>query len=165
MADVAVAHGKDRAGLVAALTAAEQAGIAQRIGVLVDHKGFPQGPKFGGEGRHGFGPGGPALGVRVDPFQAAATYLGISTADLQTKMRSGQTLAQIATATPNKTRDGLITAIVDDQTAKIDQAVKDNNITADMATKIKTGLQDRVTRLVDHTGPAGGFFVPRGPHL
>jgi hypothetical protein len=150
LADIAVAHGKTRDGLVAALVTAETANITQRIGDLVDHKGAPQhGP--GGPGGH-FG-----FAVRGEPFQAAATYLGISVQDLQTKLHSGQTLAQIAAATSGKSRDGLIAALVQDETAKIDQAVKDNRLTADQATKLKTDIQARIAKLVD------GTFPPRGP--
>src|SRR5213593_1222401 len=88
MADVAVAHGKTRDGLVQALTTAD----AQRIAQVVDQKGAPQG-RGGGPG-FGRGPGGPR--VTGDPLAAAATYLGTTVADLQTKLQSGQTLAQIA---------------------------------------------------------------------
>jgi len=142
LADVAVAHGKTRDGLIAALVTAETANLSQRIGSLVDHKGAPQ-----------HGPGGHfGFAGRGEPFQAAATYLGISVQDLQTKLRSGQTLAQIA-VTAGKTRDGLIAALVADATAKIDQAVKDSKLTADQATKIKADLQAHITKLVDGTFP------------
>ena len=161
LADVAVAHGKTRDGLIAALVAAETANIQQRVGGLVDHKGAPQRGPGGDHGR--FGPG-VAFG---QSFQAASTYLGISVADLQTKLRSGQTLTQIAQAA-GKTRDGLIAALVTDETAKIDQAVKDGKLTADMATKIKSGLQQRISDLVDGKLPPVGprfrpGFGPRGP--
>src|SRR3989442_7338814 len=83
LADVAVAHGKTRDGLIQALMAAEQTNIA----TLVDQTGAPQGR----------GPGGPGeRGVIGDSFAAAATYLGTTTADLRTKMQAGQTLPQIA---------------------------------------------------------------------
>jgi len=168
MADVAVAHGKTRDALIAALTTAESAKITQ----LVDQKGAPKGPRPGGPGPGGPGPGGPGpggrggpgFGARIEPFQAAATYIGITAQDLQTKLRSGQTLAQIAVAA-GKTRDGLIQALVQDETAKIDQAVKDGKLTADLATKLKTGLTDRITQMIDRTGPTGGpphGFGPRG---
>jgi hypothetical protein len=167
LADVAVAHGKTRDGLVQALTAAEQANIAKRIGDLVDHKGAPRGP--GGPGGHGRGLG-PGFGFRTagDPLQAASTYLGISTADLMTQLRSGKSLADIASATSGKSRDGLIQAIVSDDTAKIDQAVKDGKLTADRATKLKADLTQRVTEMVDSTHPMGGpgmghGFGPGGP--
>lgn len=153
MADVAVAHGKTRDALVAALTTA----ASTKIGDLVDQKGFPQHP-------------GPAVGlhIKVDLLQAATTYLGISAADLRTQLQSGKTLAEIAAATPGKTKDGLIAAIVADETAQIDKAVTDGKLTADQATTLKTGLTERVTQMVERSGPMGpgpGFgrgFGPRG---
>ncbi|HYU15448.1 MAG TPA: hypothetical protein VEL05_05235, partial [Candidatus Acidoferrum sp.] len=119
----------------------------------VDQKGVAGPPAGGGPGF----PGGP--GVTGDSFAAAATYLGISADDLRTKVSGGQTLAAIANATAGKSRDGLVTALVADATAKIDQAVKDGKITADQATQLKSGLNDRIVRLVDSTAPLGG---PRG---
>src|SRR5438105_547231 len=92
LADVAVAHGKTRDGLIQALVAAQQ----QSIATLVDQKGI--GARTGGPGP-GFGRGPGGSKVTGDPFAAAATYLGTTTADLQTKIRAGQTLAQIANAT------------------------------------------------------------------
>src|SRR5437764_13987387 len=77
LADVAVAHGKTRDGLIAALTAAQQ----QEIATLVDQKGIGARPAGPGIGR---GPGGPR--VTGDPLAAAATYLGTTTADLDTKI-------------------------------------------------------------------------------
>ena len=147
LTDVAVANGKTRDGLVAALVAAEQ----QAIGTLVDQKGTanPGGP---GPGGRGFG-----FGVQGDPLAAAATFLGTTTADLRTKMEGGQTLAQIATAA-GKTRDALIQALVNDAKTKIEQAKTAGTITADQATQLENGLTDRITKLVDSTEPPG-----RGP--
>src|SRR4051794_28154051 len=66
----------------------------------------------GGRGPHG-GPGGPGfghhgVGVKLD---AAATYLGLTQAELRTQLESGKTLAEIAKA-QNKTVDGLVSALV-----------------------------------------------------
>src|SRR5881409_2836239 len=145
LADVAVAHGKTRDGLIQALMAAEQTNLA----TLVDQKGAP----------HGRGPGGPGdRGVIGDSFAAAATYLGTSTADLRTKMQAGQTLAQIAAATAGKTRDGLVAALTADAKAKIAAAQAAGTITADQATQLGNGLADRIARLVDSTRPAGPGF-------
>lgn len=156
MADVAVAHGKTRDGLIAALTTAHSAKIAE----LVDQKGFPQRP--GGPGFPGSAPGMGAF-LKTDHLQAASTYLGISVADLQTQLRSGTTLAEIAAATSGKTKDGLVAAIVADETAQIDTAVANGKVTADQATKIKTGLTERVTAMVERTGPMlGGPGIGRG---
>ncbi len=153
LADVAIAHGKTRDGLIAALTAAQQ----QNIATLVDQKGIGARPNPA----NGYGPGpgfgrGPGDRVTGDSLAAAAAYLGTTTADLQTKMRAGQTLAQIANATAGKSRDGLVSALVADATAKIDAAQKAGTITADQATQLKANLSTRLAQLVDNTGPFPG---------
>jgi len=148
LADIAVANGKTRDGLIAALMAAEQTSIS----TFVDQKGmaFPGGP---GRGGPGFG-----FGAQGDPLASAATFLGTTTADLRTKMESGQTLAQIAVAA-GKTRDALIAALVNDAKTKIEAAKTAGTITADQATQLEANLTDMITRLVDSTRPIG----PLGP--
>src|SRR5256884_4710998 len=145
LADVAIAHGKTRDGLIAALTAAQQ----QNIATLVDQQGIGARPNPGpGFGR---GPGGP--GLTGGPLAAALAYLGIPRTDIETKLRAGQTLAQIANATAGKNRDGLFNALVADATAKVDAAQKAGRITADQATQQKANLSARLAQLVDTTGP------------
>src|SRR2546426_5651596 len=148
LADVAAAHGKTRDGLIQALTAAQQ----QSIATLVDRKGVGARPNSApGFGRR---PGGAF--VTGEPLAAAATYLGTTRADIETKLRAGQTLAQIANGTANKNRDGLVNALVADATAKIDAAQKAGTITADQATQQKSNLATRIAQLVDTTRPAPG---------
>lgn len=158
MADVAVAHGKTRDGLVQALTTAAQQNLSQRISDLVDHKGAPH-PGEGPRG-HDRGPGFGSFGG--SGLTVASTYLGISTTDLQTQLRSGKSLAQIATAA-GKSTDGLIQAIVQDESAKIDQAVSSGKLTSAQATQIKADLTQRVTTMVNNTHPMGPGFGGRGP--
>jgi hypothetical protein len=143
LADVAVAHGKTRDGLVQALMAAAQTNIS----TLVDQKGIGAKPA---------GRGGPS--VIGDQLATAATYLGTTTDDLRAKMQAGQTLAQIAAATAGKSRDGLVAALTADAKAKIAAAQQAGTITADQATQLNNELADRITRLVDSTRPVG----PRG---
>jgi ribosomal protein S20 len=154
LADVAIAHGKTRDGLIAALMAAQQ----QNIATLVDQKGIGARPNpangYGPGPGFGRGPGGNR--VTGDPLATAATYLGTTTADLETKIRAGQTLAQIANATAGKSRDGLVNALVADATTKIDAAQKAGTITPDQATQLKANLSTRLAQLVDHTGPFPG---------
>src|SRR2546430_9574275 len=153
LADVAVAHGKTRDGLIAALVAAQQ----QNIATLVDRKGIGARPNPAngyGPGGYGRGPGG--KNVIGDSEAAAATYLGTTAADLETKVRAGQTLAQIANATAGKSRDGLLNALVADATTKIDAAQKAGTITADQATQLKANLSTRLAQLVDNSGPFPG---------
>lgn len=140
LADVALAHGKTRDGLIAALTTAATAELA----TLVDHKGAPMGPgDHGQKGDRGPGDGGA-------PLAAAATYLGISATDLQTKLAAGQTPAAVAAATAGKSRDGLIAAIVADGTAKLDAAKAAGTITAERATAELAELTDHATRFTDN---------------
>src|SRR5438874_10892612 len=152
LADVAVAHGKTRDGLIAALTAAQQ----QDIATLVDQKGIGARPNPAIGPGPGFGRGPGEHIVFEDSLGAAATYLGTTTADLQTKIRAGQTLAQIANATAGKSRDGLLNALVSDATAKIDAAQKAGTITADQATQFKSNLSTRLAQLIDNSGPFPG---------
>ncbi len=151
LADVAVAHGKTRDGLIAALTAAQQRDIA----TLVDQKGIGARPNPANGPGPGFGRGPGGRNVTGDSEAAAATYLGTTEADLETKLRAGQTLAQIANATPGKNRDGLVNALVADATAKIDAAQKAGTITADQATQQKANLSTRIAQLVDNVGRRG----------
>lgn len=152
LAQVAVDNGKTRDGLIAALT---QAATTQ-ISTFVDQTHpFPQG-----------GPGGPGIGGRLgiggDHLSVAATYLGVSEADLRTQLQSGKTLADIANATAGKSADGLIQAIVADETTEIDDAVTAGKITADQATQMKANLTQRVTDMVNATRPMGPGGVGPG---
>jgi DNA-binding phage protein len=158
LADIAVAHGKTRDGLIAALTAE----ATKQITTSVDQPGTNFGPGSGGPGGPGFrgGPGGPRAQITNDEA-AAAAYLGTTEADLRTKQQAGQTLAQIATAA-GKTRDGLIAAMVADGNAKIDAALAAGTITAAQATEKKASLTAHVTAEVDQARPAG-FPGGRGP--
>jgi DNA-binding phage protein len=147
LAQIAVAHGKTRDGLIAALSAE----ATKQITTAVDQPGTNFGP--GGRG----GPGGPRAFINDEA--AAATYLGMTEADLRAKQQAGQTLAQIAVAA-GKTRDGLIAAMVADGNAKIDAALAAGTITAAQATEKKASLTAHVTAEVDEARPAG---VPGGP--
>ena len=153
LADVAVAHGKTRDGVIAALVAAS----TTEITTLVDTKNPFPAPPAGGRGFPG------CLRVEGSESAAAATYLGITEADLRTKLQSGQTLAQIAAATAGKSRDGLIQALVADATKYIDAAQTAGKITADQATGLKTNLTQHITTEVDSTRPGPGFGPGRGP--
>jgi hypothetical protein len=126
------------------------------------------GPGFGGgpRGHFGrFGRGGPGFGFgfgfRFRGLTAGiadvATYLGLKPADLVTQLRSGKSLADIATA-QGKTVDGLKTAITDAATKQLDAAVTAGKLTKDQETKLLAGLASQLDDLVnDVHGPPGGF--------
>lgn len=139
LAEVAIANGKTRDGLIAALRPV----MDQQLGQLVDRKGLSR-PKVPGVGHFG-----------TNLHAAAAAYLGISEADLATRVRAGETLAAIASSL-GKDRGGLIQALVAAATADIQAAQAAGRITADQATRMIAGLTDKMTRLVDSAaGPKG----------
>lgn len=148
LAEVAIANGKTRDGLIAALTAA----AGQAISKLVDQQGLGQHGR-GGPGRPG-GPGVPggkhggAFRPDGQPMAAASAYLGIAEADLMARLRAGETLAAIATSV-GKSRDGLVAALVAAANTGIDKAVAESKITADRAAELKSKIAEHTARLVD----------------
>jgi DNA-binding phage protein len=149
LAEVAVAHGKTRDGLIAALSAE----ATKQITTAVDQPGTTFTDR-GGKGGLG--------GVRgiTNDIAAAAAYIGTTEADLRAKLQAGQTLTQIATAA-GKTRDGLIAAMVADGNAKIDAAVAAGTITAAQATEKRATLTAHVTAEVDQVRVGGPGGRPR----
>ena len=94
---------------------------------------------------------GGAHGPKLD---AAAKALNLSVDDLRSKLQGGKTLAQVA-QDQNVDKQKVIDAMVADATAHIDQEVQDGKLTADQATQRKSGLNDRITKLVNEGKPKG----------
>jgi hypothetical protein len=84
---------------------------------------------------------------RAGPLDAAATYLGMTVADLRTALAGGKTLAQVA-ADKGKTVDGLVSALTADVKKKIDAAVAANTITQAQANAILSKVTEHVTDFV-----------------
>ena len=195
LAQIAAAtSGKSTDGLIAALVTQEKTEIAAKVtaGALTQAQadaiiptltahftsfvngtgggpGFggghgPGGPGFGG----GHGPGGP--GGHSDELDAAATYLGLTAADLITKVQAGQTLAQVAGATSGKTAAGLVAALVAAEKTELAAAVTAGRITQAQADTILPTLTATFTAFVNGTGgphgpggPGGGGHFGRHP--
>jgi polyhydroxyalkanoate synthesis regulator phasin len=102
-------------------------------------------PLFGG-GHRGDHKGGLRIHHSLD---AAASYLGLTEAQLKAQVSSGKTLAQVAKA-QSKSVDGLVDALVKDANAKIDQAVKDGKLTKDQADEIKQDQREHLTDFVNN---------------
>lgn len=107
---------------------------------------------------HGLRADGPA-GMH-DDLSVAATYLGLTESELQTRLRSGKTLASIANATDGKSADGLIDALVAGAKTNIAADVSSGRLTQTQADQILSGLTEHITARVNSTGPPGG---PHGP--
>jgi hypothetical protein len=105
-------------------------------------------PLFGG-GHRGFGKFGHGPGFHLHGLDAAASYLGLTEAQLRTQLNSGKTLAQVA-EDRDKSVDGLVDALVEDANEKIDQAVKDGKLTKAQADEIKQGQRERLADFVNN---------------
>ena len=103
------------------------------------------------------GPGPPGLGPRAGFLDAAASYLGVTRAELRTARDNGTSLAQLATQN-GKTVAGLKQAIYDDAKANLDKAVAAGRITSAQETTMLSGLQSHLDDIVNSTGPP-----PLGP--
>jgi hypothetical protein len=138
---------------------------ADRIKQRIRDGGVPLGGPLGGPGGPGFGHGpmgGPGpFGVGLD---AAATYLGLTRAALGRQLRSGKTLAQVASA-QGKSVSGLESALVDATRSALDRAVSSGRLTSAQRDDILRGIQQHVADLVNGTGPRMGFRRggPGGP--
>lgn len=111
---------------------------------------------FAGGHRVGFGHGA--------DLATAASYLGLSEAELRSQLEGGKTLAQIA-RDRSKSVDGLIQAIVDAKTAELDAAVAAGRLTATQKEAILRDLRQRITDRVNGAVPSFGHRGPGGPRV
>jgi Arc/MetJ-type ribon-helix-helix transcriptional regulator len=104
------------------------------------------GPLFGPRFGH-FHRGGPPL--FGEKLSAAADYLGLTQAELRTKLNAGRTLADIAKAR-GKSVDGLKQAILDEAETKLDQLVEDGELTQAEADEMLARMKSHIDELVDN---------------
>jgi AraC-like DNA-binding protein len=104
------------------------------------------GPLFGPRFGH-FHRGGPPL--FGEKLSGAADYLGLTEAELRTKLNTGQTLADIAKAR-GKSVDGLKQAILDEAEKNLGQLVEDGELTQAEADEMLARLKSHIDDLVDH---------------
>jgi hypothetical protein len=118
----------------------------------------------------GFGPGGgPGFGhhVHFGGLEAAATFLGLTEAELGTELEEGNTLAEVAEA-ENKTVDGLVAAMAAAARADLAEAVEDGRLTDAQRDDIVATLEQRIRDKVNgelrfDRGPGGRGFPGFGP--
>ena len=109
-------------------------------------------PLFGRGFHHRFGHFGPFSGLN-----RAASYLGLTEAQLRTELGSGKTLAQIA-EDHGKSADGLVDALVAAAKKKLDDAVSAGHMTQAEEDEMLSGLKERITNLVNARLPAHPGF-------
>jgi polyhydroxyalkanoate synthesis regulator phasin len=114
--------------------------------------------RFGGLGGHGPGHfGGFGHLGHFGKLDAAASYLGLTQAELREQLADGKTLAEIAKA-EGKSVDGLVQALVAEGKKRLDQAVADGKLTQAHADEFAQDLEDRMTDLVNGELPRPGAF-------
>jgi polyhydroxyalkanoate synthesis regulator phasin len=103
------------------------------------------GPWLGPPGPFGhFGDGFTPFGR----FDAAASYLGLTKAQLFQRLNEGKTLADIAKA-QGKTVDGLVSALYDAAKKRLDKAVDDGRLTKAEEQSVLDGLEARLKHFVN----------------
>lgn len=107
------------------------------------------GPGFGGS-RPGHGGPGDHRGAGLD---AAASYLGLTAAQLRTELESGKSLAEVVKS-QGKTVAGLKAAMLADAKAHLDAEVTAGRITAAQETDMLDQLSQRLDDIIQRT-PAG----------
>lgn len=114
-----------------------------------------------------------AVKARAGLLQTAATYLGLDRRALVAELRSGKSLAQVATS-KNKSVDGLETALFNALKAKVDKAVAAGKLSATRAQKLVAAAPAVIHRLVTQTPPKvrpakanvrGGFLKVAADYL
>lgn len=123
-----------------------KANLPERITRLVN-EGKPR-----GGGPHGRGP----------KLEAAAEALGVSEEDLREQLRDGKAIAQVA-EDRDVDKQAVIDAMVAAATERIDQKVREGDLTAEEANERKADLEERITTLVNEGPRRNGEGRPDGP--
>ena len=101
----------------------------------------------------------------IGPFgslETAASYLGLTETELQSRLENGRTLAEVAKA-EGKSVDGLVNALLNDAEKKLDAAVAAGKLTEKQANTIREDWKERITDLVNGEAPGRRFgFRHRG---
>lgn len=121
------------------------------------------GPGFGGPGFGHRGFGHPGFGHHgFGGLDAAATYLGLTDAELRAALMEGKSLADVAKE-QGKSVDGLKAAISKAHEERLAEAVKDGRLTQAQADSLADRLDEVVDDLVERTpGERGMGPAERG---
>src|SRR5436190_6515638 len=127
-----------------------------RLKQMIESNGFPllAGPGFGFGFQH-----------HMHGMPTAATYLGLTEEQLDQKLESGKTLAQVA-KDQGESVDGLVAALKADLKSKLDGAVSAGRLTKAQEEQILKDADQRISNFVNGKllrppAPPGGFFGER----
>jgi hypothetical protein len=150
----------------------EQAGVLKNRIQSGDMRPF-WGGRHGFWGGHGRRMGGPHMSgeTKQAMLDAAAQTLNISTDELLTQLRSGQTLEQLAQA-QGTTVEAVTEAALAAARTQLDEAVSDGTLTQEQANEIYAHLQQHGLRMLEFRGRGFGHshrgwrskpITPRAP--
>ena len=97
--------------------------------------------------------------IKGELLTLISTATGVDTATVVTRVRAGESLAEIAGAK----KDALVAALIADHNKRIDAAVTAGTLTAAQATILKSNVSAHVTKLVE-AKPAPMFRGGKGGH-
>ena len=90
----------------------------------------------------------------TNPIATAARYLGIAPARLRAQLRSGESLAQVAEATPGRSLSGLTAAVLAAREARLGTQLASGRLTEAQRQKQASTLSQRVDEQLSRPGPA-----------
>jgi cellobiose-specific phosphotransferase system component IIA len=156
--------GKSKQGLVEALEAARKAKLSTASAKLDERVGREVN-RVGGPGGNPRGAGGASAGqtrlkalfaTAHSPGTVAAGYLGVPSSQLQSGLRSGKTLAQLADASAGKSEAGLVDALLAAKQQRFDKAVAAGRLSDKRRAKRLARLRQRTARLVQRRFAGAG---------
>lgn len=142
--------GKSAQGLTDAIVASRRARLAKASAVL-PKRVQAEVSRTGGPAGTGASSRGPrTLAQFTSPGHlgsVAAGYLGLTSAQLRGRLRSGESLAQIAEAVPGRSKDGLVAALVAAKQKRIATAVASGHVTRHSGERREQRLRRRMDAL------------------
>jgi polyhydroxyalkanoate synthesis regulator phasin len=115
---------------------------------------------FGGIGDRGGRLFGSPHFAQPHDLETAATFLGLTEAELRAELADGKSLADVAKA-EGKSVNGLVQALVADAKKRLDEAVDAGRLTQAQADEISAKLEERITESVNRE--PGTWPGRRGP--
>ncbi len=87
-----------------------------------------------------------------DVLKESVAYLGLPAETVRKDLAAGQSLGEIANATPGKSRDGLIDNLDTKASERIKDAVTSGKLTQAQADALLPKVKDAIVKIVDHKG-------------
>ncbi len=145
-----------RTALIAVAVLALLVGITVAVAMAAGGSGHPPRPRHSASARaarRAARPSHPASHA-TNPIATAARYLGIAPPRLRAQLRSGESLAQVAEATPGRSLSGLTAAVLAAREARLGTQLASGRLTEAQRQNRLSTLSQRVDEQLSRPGPA-----------